>query len=751
MELFPLLVVVSLLPFLSGGESELSKLIFFIFPIFYLPIFFLRKRKVSKSFFPVIGAWAVFVLVNLVSTISSISLNYSLPVFIEVLGIFSYFVFFYFAVSDESHLKLLAFWVVSVGFILSLMSIYYIFSRPLTISTMNLVYAVHGHNHLADYLVFVLPIILVSFIKAKKGVHTILLGSLLTYFYLSFLLTFSRSGYVAASLMTIFIIWFYKPGLKKAFVLYFGTLLPILTIALMLLISHTNLADKIESPKGFTKNWIERQVVKPINKESRPYYWQQAIAGFKLRPLFGNGPETFRLTSKRFQTREKIISWFAHNSILQYSSEIGLVGVLSFLTVLAVSTKTALRNIKRSGFTIPLMVGVFGSLLQSLLSFNLNFLAINLLLWILIASALKVSLIRSRKYYLPSIHYLLIVTVFISFVFAFSSIVSGFIRLKAKQIESSSQVKAYSFYRRSILLPSLDTSRFYDFLRFAETKRQIVDDEPLADKIVLWNREDPDIHHPLGNYFYEEGIFNKSFYHYHKLLSINYLNSTLVYDAVIKNYPGLSNEYSLLILYDYLLYASKHYTDNQLCIPFCLTYDTAQNALLIFKNMESDNRLKLLKPSERAKMYFWLSTFNIWHEDDETTLNWLQNAVNLDPANKEYFKFYDELEKIRHIKEDLSINKYFMERLDDAGQFLYQKIYLAKASAKLADYFLEIGSNKEALFYLQKSLRLNPWNQEYYKRLYELHKLMGDASQANQVLEQCNLTFPETPDNCAGK
>src|SRR3990172_7620909 len=91
LELIPLIVFINIFPFLNGGESNLAKVIFLEFPLFYLPVVLMRKRKVHQSFRSYLIGWGIFLTALLVSTIFSVSLNLSVPKLFEYLGFFTYF------------------------------------------------------------------------------------------------------------------------------------------------------------------------------------------------------------------------------------------------------------------------------------------------------------------------------------------------------------------------------------------------------------------------------------------------------------------------------------------------------------------------------------------------------------------------------------------------------------------------------------------------------------------------------------
>jgi O-antigen ligase len=91
---------------------------------------------------------------------------------------------------------------------------------------------------------------------------------------------------------------------------------------------------------------------------------------FKDKPLFGQGLGSYMSNYERFQSKknrplaEQGI-WYAHNSYLQMLSETGLIGLLSFLLIVAVIFKNilaAFRGLKDEQF-FSLLLGFSGGLL----------------------------------------------------------------------------------------------------------------------------------------------------------------------------------------------------------------------------------------------------------------------------------------------------------------------------------------------------------------------------------------------------
>jgi uncharacterized membrane protein YgcG len=77
--------------------------------------------------------------------------------------------------------------------------------------------------------------------------------------------------------------------------------------------------------------------------QDRVFVWKIAIDGFKERPIFGWGPENFlpvfalHFNTKLFNSQEGFSAWFdrAHSIYLDYLVEIGIIGLLSYLSIFA--------------------------------------------------------------------------------------------------------------------------------------------------------------------------------------------------------------------------------------------------------------------------------------------------------------------------------------------------------------------------------------------------------------------------------
>lgn len=495
LEFIPLVFILSLLPFLHGGVSGLAKGMFLAFPILYLPVIIRRHRSVTHSFYLVISAWILFLSMNFLSSLSSISLSLSLPKLFELLGFFLYFVLFHFAVVRRSDLTLLSYSIVIVGFSLSVISLFFIFSPPRSIPGMNLVYATFGHNRLSDYLTFVIPLMIVMFLRQKKKLSTLICGALAVFFFISLYLTFARAAFLIVSFMTVVLVWLYRPSFQKVSFLLVLTLIPLLLTLGYVASSRTQMGSRFITSVVNESLWLQRQVIKPVQNDRRFEFWREAYEGFQTRPLLGNGPGTFRLTSKRYSLSPGSYSWFAHNSLLQIASESGSLGLLAYgVLLIMIFSQFRLRTElfqNSSSFALPLLLASSGSFAQSLVDFNFDFPAISLIFWAVMASLLKLLNRQQAKVSSFRISKILLIVSLACVLFVVSALVSNLFFSLAKRNESFSPSQAGRYYRLAVLFPSFDITRSLSFLQFVDASGRKEQVALLENLLASWNSEDP--------------------------------------------------------------------------------------------------------------------------------------------------------------------------------------------------------------------------------------------------------------------
>ena len=388
-----ILFILFILPFLDGGTSFTARFLILSLP---LPLLLLKRAvgDIETKVLPskkIIYLGSAFLFFVFVSVMTSASLALSIPAFFQLLAFFMFFYLFWQSAS-QANLKKGIWAVLTASFLLCLLSFYYILpvvkEKP---AGMNLVYATHGHSHLADWLILAIPLTLALFWEAKKKKIRSFLKGLLIFFLLSLVLTFSRGAFLVLPVISLFFIYFLKP--KRADEKIISRLLIVVPLCFLFLIfSLSSFGTKLALP--FSDNWLTRQLIKPSLQAKRFDYWQQALKGFFARPFFGFGWGTFKLVGLRFQRLPVSWSDYTHNFYLQVLAEAGIFAFFAFLGFLSISFQQIWSLVKKEKKEL-VFLGAFGAVLASSLhsfvDYDWSFPAVFLVFLFLVANLLSLA------------------------------------------------------------------------------------------------------------------------------------------------------------------------------------------------------------------------------------------------------------------------------------------------------------------------------------------------------------------------
>jgi O-antigen ligase len=498
LEVAPLIVILSLLPFFHDLSIPIPHIIFFSFPFFYLPIILFRKRQVPNTIAIIMKAWYFLIFVQFISLFFSASITLSIPPLFETIGYFTYFLLILIVVNKPKDINLLQNSILFVSIVLSIMSIYFVAYPPKNIGAMNLVYATYGHNHLADYLIFSLPISIYYWLNQNKSWRQIIFGLIMIFLFLSSYLTFSRTLMLITPLISLAIVYNCSKSLKRSiFIMIFG-LIPWLVLALLFINSITYREFEPAEKDKTLDAWLSRQTIKPILHDARFSYYQQAIKGFLEHPLLGYGPGTFRLISQKYLGGGSY-SWYTHSNILQILSETGLIGFLAnYFLLYKILSEINFKIVKKCNY-FPLYIGSIGSFLQSFFTYNLQFLIIQLLFFVSLACIYRIS---SKKQIVVHSQLKLILFIFsvLCLLMGVSTIFTSFINQRVEKIESVNSKKELQLYKFSLFLPSFKTNKFVHYIQFVQSKQLDIGSELFQKLAWFWNKKDPYYLLELGNY-----------------------------------------------------------------------------------------------------------------------------------------------------------------------------------------------------------------------------------------------------------
>jgi O-antigen ligase len=142
----------------------------------------------------------------------------------------------------------------------------------------------------------------------------------------------------------------------------------------------------------------------------RHFLWKTGLDMFTERPILGQGLGTFMFNFERFKPKDYPAGWeisYAHNCFLQIASETGILGFLSFITMITilffVSIKILIgikKNVLYYHILSGLLIGIFAYLVGSTFDTNLYSLPLAVLFWFmvgLVVGVIKIIHLESRQ------------------------------------------------------------------------------------------------------------------------------------------------------------------------------------------------------------------------------------------------------------------------------------------------------------------------------------------------------------------
>ncbi len=224
---------------------------------------------------------------------------------------------------------------------------------------------------LAGYLVIVLPFSISAFLAAERPRDLALYSVTTALISINIIASLVRGAWIAtAFVFAVFLVFLIAASLRKrapkeAMVRMAASV----AIFLVICVVATYFASTLDEPN---LNVVER--LKSMTKAegsiaSRLEIWKAGLSMIKERPLFGFGPDTFRLASERFETAEYVkigggrtVSDNAHNYLIQLAAGPGLLAALAFLFfALAILAHKAVALFRQSGERLVIGIGLFAA------------------------------------------------------------------------------------------------------------------------------------------------------------------------------------------------------------------------------------------------------------------------------------------------------------------------------------------------------------------------------------------------------
>lgn len=539
-----LLVLLFFLPFLDGGTHFAAETLLLILP---LPFFLLglssKELKLERVPNWLLILWLIFLVFVGLSVVNSTNLLFSLPAYFQLLTVFLFFLLFL-SVLKKGDLVSIFGLILTTSFFLCFLSFYYLLPTVGKPTGMNLVYATYGHSHLADYLLLVIPFVLALLITSQKKKS--FFASLLIFYLVCFVLTFSRGAFLILPLVVLLMVFLVKPqsSLKKLL----SWLLILIPLGLLLLVLFFSLSSfGVKAMRFQPDHWLVKQLVKPEFQAKRLDYWQQALEGFKERPFFGFGWGTFEIVALRFQRETAGWSNYAHNFYLQVLSEAGILALFSFLIFLLLSFRLIWRLLmrnKNNSFLLGGFGAILASSLHSLVDYDWHFPGVFLTFLFILAGLFalqsrdfkKKRRDRIKKCLLGSLALLI-------FVFGWIQIADEY------------------FYQKGDYLKAITFSPWPP-VRARKIGREIFEinfeqGERVGQWLIALSPGDPSMHYWLGDRYFFHNDYKKAAEHYQKAIFFNPLGNYRLYQRLVGLYVNLNNQEEKETIYQFFFQELK--------------------------------------------------------------------------------------------------------------------------------------------------------------------------------------------------
>jgi O-antigen ligase len=364
--------------FLGDGKQMYVDL-FGVLLTVVIAYFALRKTEMRTLPPSITIGWVLVLGYSLIRCFNSASTADSIYSFVRLAEAYIYF-YIFFCFADISKIRTFlkaSVWLTFVGVITA---VFFVINPNLAaqLPGMNLLYPTYGHNHLATLLLFVIPFLTISAIKHQSRAKFMLFFSV---FFLLF--TFARLAYFIVAIFFLAVLLLLRRNQIPSTQKFIG----VLTVTISTILIALLLLAKVNGPNVLISgNFITKQIFKsPQLQTNRGEYWTQAIKSIKTSPFIGHGLGTFSLESKKYQSEPGRYSFFAHNSILEITSELGLIGLGLMFYLFATIIIEIIRRYQVS-HTLPsywygLVSGVFLIAVYSLVEFNLSYLVVWIIFW----------------------------------------------------------------------------------------------------------------------------------------------------------------------------------------------------------------------------------------------------------------------------------------------------------------------------------------------------------------------------------
>ena len=312
----------------------------------------------------------------------------------ELLKLISFIGIFFFIINKierKKDLDIAINFIIFFGLLVSIYALIKKFAYPERIGFGPFV----NRNNFAGYINMIIPLALGYFLTDMPLSKRLVYAFSVAIMTLALFLTLSRAGILVYILVLLLILFFSR--FKKTLKTKTGTLIiwALTTVCLFILFLEANI--------------VWQRLITLLKKETyivfgHGYSWLDVLRIWRDFPIFGTGLGTFRSISSMYKTTTmQYLFTYAHNDYLQLLSEVGFIGffliALFFLKYFKSITGNWLK--RQDSFVTCLVLGgvssIIGTLVYSVLDFNLQIPANTLLFFIIMGLVYRLTLLRVKN------------------------------------------------------------------------------------------------------------------------------------------------------------------------------------------------------------------------------------------------------------------------------------------------------------------------------------------------------------------
>lgn len=384
----------------------------------------------------------------------------------------------------------------------------------------------YNPNALGGYLLFIVPLGLALTLGQQERKRRICLGLFTALVAVSFLLTFSYTGWAS----------FIIPGLLT--VLAFRKKVPLkkivfISLAALVLVAAVTIGIRYASSGNFREAIAVQRVIPgsaaSFSLTQRLEFARAAIHIFFDHPMTGTGLATFQNIYPRYAHTFLEQPRYVHNYYIQTLAELGIFGLLALVAFVGLVLVRAFRVIRRYGedpamypYVVGLGMGLLGSAIHAFFDFGWQFPAVFYLFWLVGGIIIGLSQRQEAVTIAPSsqLHrwarplqwsVLLLCLLLLVRGMALVLAQSTFDRAEAKFQQAAVADSIPLYHRATQLDPSPDKIRSYATALFDQginNKQERTTDYARADQllrtIIFWNKAEYFSYHQLGQNLFSE-------------------------------------------------------------------------------------------------------------------------------------------------------------------------------------------------------------------------------------------------------